>query len=156
MREKGDSGRGGDPILASRRRVVAAVLAAAFLGFLHHADHVLRGDAGWPFGADVDGFTYSLLVYPIVAVELYLLAKGRLLRRYRMAVAVAAFAFVALTHFGPMAADPLSKVYSAYAWPVAGATAAAVLVGLLVSLVALFLVSFAAGRPGGTRQAGAG
>src|SRR5438045_1454539 len=43
-----------------------AVLAA--IGLLHHTDHVLRYDhSGWPFRPEVTPFTFSLLVYPVIA-----------------------------------------------------------------------------------------
>jgi hypothetical protein len=45
------------------------ILLTAGLGMLHHADHVLRYDhSGWPFRDIVTPFTYSLLVYPLIAL----------------------------------------------------------------------------------------
>jgi hypothetical protein len=39
------------------------------LGILHHADHVLRADhAGWPFRPEVTIFTFTLLIYPLLAL----------------------------------------------------------------------------------------
>ena len=39
------------------------------LGVLHHADHVLRADhAGWPFRPEVTIFTFTLLIYPLLAL----------------------------------------------------------------------------------------
>ena len=44
------------------------LLAATLIGMTHHLDHVLRLDhSGWPFRPDVTPFTYSLLVYPVIA-----------------------------------------------------------------------------------------
>ncbi len=52
------------------------VLLAALVGVLHHTDHVLRCDhSGWPFRPEVSTFTYSLLVYPLLALILVL--RGR-------------------------------------------------------------------------------
>jgi hypothetical protein len=46
------------------------VLAIVPLGILHHIDHVLRGDhAGWPFRPEVTAFTFTLLIYPILAIS---------------------------------------------------------------------------------------
>ena len=40
--------------------------AVMLIGLIHHTDHVLRVDhSGWPFRADVNPFTFSLLAYPI-------------------------------------------------------------------------------------------
>lgn len=140
----GRSGRA----LAERRATAAVVLATA-LGLLHHLDHAIRGEAGWPVSGDVNGFTYSLLMYPVVAFELYLAARGRRLHGYRMAVAVVGFTFVAAVHFGPVAVDPLGDVYASYDSPVAGGAAVAAAVALLASLILLFALarqSRAAGR----------
>jgi len=44
------------------------VLAIVPLGVLHHIDHVLRGDhSGWPFRPEVTAFTFTLLIYPVLA-----------------------------------------------------------------------------------------
>lgn len=41
------------------------------VGFLHHIDHVLRVDhSGWPFRADVNPFTFSLIAYPVLMFAL--------------------------------------------------------------------------------------
>jgi hypothetical protein len=49
------------------------VLAIVPLGAIHHVDHVLRGDhAGWPFRPEVTAFTFTLLIYPILAIAWYL------------------------------------------------------------------------------------
>ena len=43
------------------------------LGILHHIDHVLRGDhSGWPFRPEVTAFTFTLLIYPILALAWYM------------------------------------------------------------------------------------
>ena len=44
-------------------------LVTTALALVHHIDHVLRVDNnGWPFRSDVTPFTYSFLVYAIIAV----------------------------------------------------------------------------------------
>ncbi len=53
--------------ISSKTRFTYTLILAA-LGLLHHADHVLRYDHnGWPFRPEVTPFTFSLLVYPIIA-----------------------------------------------------------------------------------------
>lgn len=48
------------------------MLLSSGLGVLHHIDHVLRFDhSGWPFRDIVTPFTYSLLVYPLLAVAFF-------------------------------------------------------------------------------------
>jgi hypothetical protein len=128
------------------RLVTATVVLATGLGLLHHVDHAVRGDAGWPVSGDVNAFTYSLLMYPVVAFELYLAAQGRRLHAYRMTVAVVGFTLVAAVHFGPVAADPLDHVYASYGSPVAGGAAVAAAVALLASLILLFGLAHRAAR----------
>ncbi len=70
-------------------------LATAGLGLLHHADHVLRFDhSGWPFRPEVTPFTWSLLVYPLIALLLTLRRHPRL----RVALAAVLFLVPTLAH----------------------------------------------------------
>lgn len=70
-------------------------LVTTGIGVLHHADHVLRvNHSGWPFQPEVNPFTYSLAVYPIIAVVL--LARGW--PRLRIALAGLLFLFPTLSH----------------------------------------------------------
>ena len=62
---------------------------------LHHVDHVLRVDhSGWPFRSEVTPFTYSLLVYGLIAGVF--LARGS--PRLRIGLAAALFLFPTLAH----------------------------------------------------------
>ncbi len=58
------------PTLSRFSRAERLALATAALALVHHIDHALRVDHGWPFRAEVTPFTYSLLIYAIVAVVL--------------------------------------------------------------------------------------
>jgi hypothetical protein len=70
-------------------------LVTTALGLLHHVDHVLRvNHSGWPFTADVNAFTYSLAVYPLIAVLLW--ARGK--ERFRVVLAFLLFLFPTLSH----------------------------------------------------------
>jgi hypothetical protein len=65
------------------------------LGVLHHIDHVLRVDhSGWPFTPAVTPFTYSLSVYPAIAIILF--ARGW--PRLRIALAGLLALFPTLAH----------------------------------------------------------
>ena len=69
-----------------------ALLLVVALAFLHHVDHVLRGDnSGWPFTPDVTPFTISLIVYPIFVLDFLVLR-----RRTWARVGLVAVLFVAL------------------------------------------------------------
>jgi hypothetical protein len=44
----------------------------------HHLDHLIRGNAvGWPLTEQVNAFTASLVVYPIIATGLLAYRAGR-------------------------------------------------------------------------------
>jgi hypothetical protein len=44
----------------------------------HHLDHLIRGNAvGWPVTEEVNAFTASLVVYPIIATGLLAYRAGR-------------------------------------------------------------------------------
>ena len=83
------------PAAPSRKRFTLGewmLLGVVALAFLHHLDHVLRGDnSGWPFTADVTPFTISLLVYPIFVLDFLLLRDRPWVR-----VGLVAVLFVAL------------------------------------------------------------
>lgn len=65
------------------------------LGVTHHVDHVLRYDhSGWPFTPAITPFTYSLLIYPVIA----LLFALRRFPRVRVALAALLFLFPTLAH----------------------------------------------------------
>ena len=76
-------------------RAERLTIVTASLGMLHHVDHVLRFDhSGWPFRGDVSPFTFSLLVYPLIAAVLLL--KNRPWARVVMALIL--FLFATLAH----------------------------------------------------------
>jgi hypothetical protein len=79
------------------QRYMAARLAlvTTILALLHHIDHVLRFDhSGWPFTPQVTPFTFSLLVYVVIALILLL----RRAPRVQAALAMALFLFATLAH----------------------------------------------------------
>jgi hypothetical protein len=51
---------------------------ATALSLGHHLDHLIRGNAvGWPVNDQVNAFTASLGIYPIIATGLLLYRAGR-------------------------------------------------------------------------------
>ncbi len=75
---------------AERLAVITTVL-----GVMHHVDHVLRYDhSGWPFKPEVTPFTYSLLIYPVIALVFAL----RRFPRVRVALAALLFLFPTFAH----------------------------------------------------------
>jgi len=117
-------------------RVVYLVMAAAtLLGVAHHVDHIVRGNhVGWPVTAQVNPFTYSLAIYPLIAAGLYLTATGRVGNRYWAGFFAFSAAMLAYFHVSPWAVEPPSDVIVPYADPAVGYLAFAVLLALIGSV----------------------
>ncbi len=122
-----------------RRALLILVSAVTAFGFLHHVDHVVRGNhSGWPFEEAVTPFTFSLLIYALLLPGLYLNLRGRLMAGYWLFVAVVGLALVFSVHFvGEDREAPIRDIYGVYDDPVWGALALVVLFGLILGLVAV-------------------
>lgn len=113
-----------------RLLVAATVLSAA-----HHVDHLIRGVTGWPLTGGVNPFTYSLLVYPAIAIGLLLTARGHVGARFWSAFAGAGAVFVIAVHLGPQAGDAVQEIPGQYGSPLAAALALTLLVAFVAVLV---------------------
>ncbi len=123
-----------DPVLL-RLTALAAVLA---LG--HHVDHAIRGDhVGWPLTADVNAFTFSLGIYPAIAIGLALYFAGRVGPGFWAFLSGGGAVFLSFIHFGPQAIEPPSDIIDVHGSPVAGWLA----FGWLLALVGVLVVTFA-------------
>lgn len=111
------------------RPLFRLALVATTFGVGHHVDHVIRGNhVGWPLIPEVTPFTYSLGFYPVIALGLWLHARGRVEPGFWSALAGAGALFVGLLHFGPWAVEPPAHVIGPYRSPIAGYVALAWLV----------------------------
>ena len=110
--------------------------AITLLSLGHHLDHLLRGATGWPFSAEVNPFTYSLAIYPVIAAGLALSRRGRAGARFWALLSGGGALFVLGVHIGPVAGDAVDQIPGQYASPVAGAIALAELGLFMASLVA--------------------
>lgn len=119
------------------RRLLALVLLSTLFGLGHHLDHVIRGNhVGWPVAPEINPFTYSLVIYPIVILGLYLTYTGRVGARYWFVVALLGFGMLGSIHFGPWAIEPPHDIITLYRSSILGYIAFAWLLGLLVTLAA--------------------
>ena len=84
-----------------------------FMSLGHHIDHLIRGNhVSWPLTHHA--FTYSLVVYPLIFLGLYLYASGRVGPGYCVILSGSGALFVAAIHFGPTAVEPAADIINLY------------------------------------------
>jgi hypothetical protein len=108
---------------------------ATLFGLAHHADHVVRGNhVGWPITPEVNPFTHSLVIYPLVVTGFVLSLTGRAGARYWSVVMAFGGGMLVFFHLSPWAVEPPGDVILPYADPLWGYVAFAVLL-LLIGVV---------------------
>ena len=127
------------------RPVYGLVALAAVMSIGHHVDHVIRGNhVGWPVSAHATPFTYSLGIYPLILLGLYLYRTKRVGPGYWALLSGAGALFLAAIHFGPAAVEPPADIIDRYASRAVGWFAFAWLVLFIAVLVVNFLYESAA------------
>jgi hypothetical protein len=119
------------------------------LGAAHHVDHIVRGNhVGWPLTPEVNPFTYSLAIYPMLALGIYLTVTERVGARYWAGFFAFSTGMLAYFHVSPWAIEPPQDVILPYADPVFGYLAFGVLLALIGSTVvgAAYAVALYYGR----------
>ncbi len=112
------------------------VAVPTLLGAAHHIDHLVRGNhVGWPVTPEVNAFTYSLAIYPLLAVSLYLSLTRRVQARYWAGFFAVSAGMLAYFHISPWAVEPPQDVIVPYANPVVGYLAFVILLALITSAV---------------------
>ena len=107
--------RKGSVVWGSNRMLYALIFLAMFMSLGHHIDHIIRGNnVGWPLTAEVNAFTYSLGIYPLILLGLYLYASGRVGRGFWAILSGSGALFVAAIHFGPAAVEPPAEIINLY------------------------------------------
>jgi hypothetical protein len=121
-----------------RRTLYQLTFLAAAMSLGHHLDHLIRGNAvGWPVTSEVNAFTASLVVYPIIITGLLLYRAGRVGPGFWALVSGGGAAFVSAVHFGPGAVEPPQLILDHYDSPVLGWFA----FGWLVAFAAVLAVT---------------
>ncbi len=117
-------------------RLYRLTYLAALFSAGHHIDHLIRGNAvGWPVTSEVNGFTGSLVIYPLILTGLALYRAGRVGPGFWIAVSGGGALFVGAVHFGPVALEPPPAIVDHYDSPILGWLAFAwliVFIGVLV------------------------
>ncbi|WP_440765995.1 hypothetical protein [Natronorubrum sp. DTA7] len=117
-------------------RLYALIVLATVFGIGHHVDHVVRGNhVGWPLIPEVTVFTYTLVVYPLVAVGLSLTLTERVGAGYWAVLLGAVCLVVTVVHFGPFAIEPPQDIIGPYGNVTVGYGALAWLLGFVGTLV---------------------
>jgi hypothetical protein len=112
------------------------VVVPTVLGAAHHIDHIIRGNhVGWPVTQHVNEFTFSLAIYPLLAVSLYLSLSNRVDARYWAGFFAFSAAMLAYFHISPWAVEPPQDVIVPYENPIFGYLAFAIVLGLIASVV---------------------
>jgi hypothetical protein len=94
---------------------------AAAMSLGHHLDHVIRHNAvGWPLTDQVNAFTFSLVIYPIIVTGLLLYRAGRVGPGFWALVSGGGAVFVSAVHFGPFAVEPPELILGHYDPPILG------------------------------------
>jgi hypothetical protein len=107
--QKGSAGSGPNRIL------YGLIFVAMIMSLGHHIDHIIRGNnVGWPLTAELNAFTYSLGIYPLILLGLYLYASGRVGRGFWALLSGSGALFVAAIHFGPAAIEPPAEIINLY------------------------------------------
>ena len=124
-------------VWGSDRILYGLIFLAMFLSLGHHIDHIIRGNhVGWPLTAEVNAFTYSLGIYPLILLGLYLYASGRVGRGFWALLSGSGAVFVAWIHFGgPAAVEPPADIINLYEPRIIGWLAFLWLVVFVVVLV---------------------
>ena len=104
---------------------------------LPHIDHTIRDNhVGWPLTERVTPFTYSLGLYPLILLGLYLYASGRVGTGFWALLSGSGAIFLAAIHFGPAAVEPPADIINLYEPQIVGWLAFLWLVVFVMVLVA--------------------
>ncbi len=105
----------GSAVFGSNRILYGLIFLAMIMSLGHHIDHIIRGNhVGWPLTAELNAFTYSLGIYPLILLGLYLYASGRVGPGFWAILSGSGALFVAWIHFAPAAVEPPADIINLY------------------------------------------
>ncbi|MEX5234263.1 hypothetical protein [Kocuria arenosa] len=119
------------------RRLYALILLALVLAVGHHLDHIVRGNhVGWPLTLEVNAFTFSLIIYPLILTGLALSRAGFIGPGTWVFLSGGGAIFLTVIHFGPWAIEPPGDIIDLYDPPLIGWLAFGWLLALIAVLIA--------------------
>jgi hypothetical protein len=117
---------------AAERRLYLLIAIAVVMSVGHHIDHVIRGNnVGWPIDSEVNAFTFSLAIYPLILIGLLLYRAGNVGPGFWVFVSAGGALFLGFIHFAPAAIEPPHEIVDPYDSPVLGWLALAWLVAFI-------------------------
>lgn len=135
MTARSDQPIGKRPIDGRLRDLI--VLALVFSAG-HHIDHGIRGNqVGWPMTDEVNAFTYSLIIYPLILTGWLLHRGGRVGPGFWLFLSGGGALFVAAIHLGPWAVEPPADIIDLYDPRILGWIAFAWLIGFVAVLLVI-------------------
>jgi hypothetical protein len=139
---KGDRGnrdhRIDEDLMHQRRMLYLLTYLALAFSIGHHLDHVVRGNAtGWPLTPEVNAFTASLVIYPLIITGLLLYRARRVGAGFWAFLSGGGAVFVTFIHFGPQPAEPSHLIHGGYASPILGSLA----YGWLMAFIGVLIVT---------------
>ena len=118
------------------RRLYALILIVLVLAVGHHLDHIIRGNhVGWPLTAEVNAFTFSLIIYPLILTGLALSRAGVIGPGIWVFLSGGGAIFLTVIHFGPWAIEPPGDIIDLYDPPLIGWLAFGWLLALIAALI---------------------
>jgi predicted membrane channel-forming protein YqfA (hemolysin III family) len=121
------------------RKLYFLTFLALAMSAVHHIDHIIRGNAvGWPLIEQVNAFTFSLAIYPVIVTGLVLYHLGRVGPGFWAFLSGGGALFVAAIHLGPQAVEPPTMILDHYHEPAVGVLA----FGWLIAFIAVLVVTF--------------
>lgn len=120
---------------AGERMLYLLIALAVVMSVGHHVDHVIRGNnVGWPVESEVNAFTFSLLIYPLILIGVLLYRAGKVGPGFWVFVSAGGALFLGFIHFAPEAIEPPNEIVDPYDSPFVGWLAFAWLVAFVAVL----------------------
>jgi hypothetical protein len=119
------------------RRLNLLILLAVVFSIGHHIDHIIRGNhVGWPLSPEVNAFTYSLVIYPLLLTGWLLYRSGKVGPGFWLFLSTGGALFIAFIHVGPWAVESPPDIINFYEPPIFGWFAFAWLIAFVAVLAA--------------------